>query len=769
MRYPKLTRFGLSLAVLIPLARSAERQARADEIDDYTRKLIELDQRVHVMSLEFKETPAAPADVADRRVLDAQVLFGLKNFQEAATVLLDVIEKYPNSRAYDDALFLLGESLFQGHDPYSSRHYFELFLQRNTGSGKEQDALQRLIEISFRTGDYEHVDEYLAKLQNIPPERLEPATPYVRAKLFFFRGKDDEALAGFSALQTNNPYYFQARYFIATIMVKKGDLAGASATYDSLLHQQAPDDSAAEIQDLSRLALGRILYERSQFDKAIDMYQSIPRQSKYFADALDEQAWTYIKAKEWQKAWRSIDLLLLSNPDMPDAPDKRLLLGNLQLRIGNFYLAHDEFSKVREEFDPIQRQLKAVIVHAQTDPAYFDNLVGRSLEKFDISVFVPPAASKWVKAEPDVARMISLASDVGDLQRDLQSSQKLVDRIQRAMQSNSRTGIFPDLAAARTKSVEIENQLIDVRQKFVGKVRAILEPSLTPEERKTLDHIAIERDGLERQLKNLPTSQDAIKTRETQVKEQYRELDGRASELNVEIQSLEAQLVAIEQYYRSSRSEQKIRPEDIQQPIKDLRATVDSLRNSHDKIREEIADAVREDTAAGGAGQVEHDAGVRLTELLRQEEEVQARAKYRLPGAQQQEIDRMNGVLSRADAVGKQVDEFNKRVDKQVDVRLETVKGYLATEKEELAKATSKLGEVVTESQSLGGGLAQAMFTRVADRFYDLVVRSDVGIIDVAWGMKDQKTQAVTKLTNLKNLELRALDEDFKKVMEDDK
>ena len=76
---------------------------------------------------------------------------------------------------------------------------------------------------------------------------------------------------------------------------------------------------------------------------------------------------------------------------------------------------------------------------------------------------------------------------------------------------------------------------------------------------------------------------------------------------------------------------------------------------------------------------------------------------------------------------------------------------------------------MVTESQSLGGGLAQAMFTRVADRFYDLVVRSDVGIIDVAWGLKDQKTQAVTKLTNLKNLELRALDEDFKKVMEDDK
>jgi hypothetical protein len=57
----------------------------------------------------------------------------------------------------------------------------------------------------------------------------------------------------------------------------------------------------------------------------------------------------------------------------------------------------------------------------------------------------------------------------------------------------------------------------------------------------------------------------------------------------------------------------------------------------------------------------------------------------------------------------------------------------------------------------------------VAARFYDLVVRSDVGIIDVAWGLKDQKTQAVTKLTTQKNLEAKALDEDFKKLLEEDK
>jgi hypothetical protein len=97
------------------------------------------------------------------------------------------------------------------------------------------------------------------------------------------------------------------------------------------------------------------------------------------------------------------------------------------------------------------------------------------------------------------------------------------------------------------------------------------------------------------------------------------------------------------------------------------------------------------------------------------------------------------------------------------------VNRYLSGAKEQLALAGQKLGSVLDESKALGGGLAQAMFTRVAEKFYDLVVRSDVGIIDVSWGLKDQKTQAVTKLTSLKNLELKALDEDFRKVLEEDK
>jgi tetratricopeptide (TPR) repeat protein len=759
---------GLALGVVGLLGVPAG-MARADEIDQYAAKLIDMEQRAGSMIYELKDGPGTSPDQADRRVIDAQVLFNLKNYEEAATILLDVVDKYPGTRAYDDAVGLLGESLYQAHDFYTARSYLERAVAKNTGSKTETHALQRLIEISLRTGDYEHVDSYLARLQNVPLANMEPSVPYVRAKYYYFNGKLDDAMNALNYIAPTNPYYLQARYFSATIQVKRGDLAGASITFDSIIKQQAADDSGKEIQDLSRMAIARILYERSQFDKAIEAYASVPRQSKYFADALQEQAWTFIKAKEWQKAYRALDLLLLANPETTDAPHLRLLMGNLNLRMNNFFLASDAFGKVRDEFEPVHRQLQQTIVKAQADPSYFDTLVGKSLDKFDIASYVPATAARWVRAEPEVARMSLLANNVGEMQHDLEDSQKLVDRIDRVMKGSGKAGIFPDLAGARTKSIEMLNADVEIRQKLAAKMRAILEPTLTAEERKELDAITFQRDGLQRQLTNAPTTDAAVKVQEASMKAGYGDLDRQASELNVEIQSLDAQLVAIESYYRSSRAEQKIRPEDIQGPVRDMRSAIDELRTMHDQIREEIADASREATTAGAAGQAERESAQRLTALLRQESQVQDAAKMRLSSNDRVEAEKIGGLLARCDSIQTKLNEFDKKVDALVDARLDTVRKYLVTEKDELAQATGKLGAIVDDSKGIGGGLAQAMFTKVADKFYDLVVRSDVGIIDVAWGLKDQKTGTVNKLTNQKNAEIKALDEDFRKILEEDK
>jgi hypothetical protein len=200
-----------------------------------------------------------------------------------------------------------------------------------------------------------------------------------------------------------------------------------------------------------------------------------------------------------------------------------------------------------------------------------------------------------------------------------------------------------------------------------------------------------------------------------------------------------------------------------------MRVTIEDLRGVHEKLREAIADARRDATTAGGIGEAERQTTKKLTEALQQEMEIARRAMARLQGGDRVQVERMSDLLSRCDAIEKQLQVYDQKIDGQANTRLVAVNRYLDAGKEELSRVAEKLGAIMEESKTMGGGLAQAMFTKVADKFYDLVVRSDVGIIDVSWGLKDQKTQAVTRLTNQKSMEIKALDEDFRKVLEEDK
>src|SRR3954453_23076672 len=84
--------------------------ARADKYDDAHRQLSDIDGRLNQLAAAFRDTPANDPHGPEQRVVDAELLYNVKNYGEAATLLLDVIERYPNFPGHDDALVLLGEA-----------------------------------------------------------------------------------------------------------------------------------------------------------------------------------------------------------------------------------------------------------------------------------------------------------------------------------------------------------------------------------------------------------------------------------------------------------------------------------------------------------------------------------------------------------------------------------------------------------------------------------------------------------------------------------
>jgi hypothetical protein len=144
-------------------------------------------------------------------------------------------------------------------------------------------------------------------------------------------------------------------------------------------------------------------------------------------------------------------------------------------------------------------------------------------------------------------------------------------------------------------------------------------------------------------------------------------------------------------------------------------------------------------------------------------------ARPRLAGGAQRDFDAYASLLARADGVQARLAEVDTRIDAAAQKRLGALKSQLATEKANLMAAADKLGKITSEQQDVGSGLALTMLAKVTDRFYDLVVQSDVGLVDVAWGLKDSRTSSVSKLINEQKLELKTIEENFKQLLEEEK
>ncbi|HEY0713088.1 MAG TPA: tetratricopeptide repeat protein [Polyangia bacterium] len=744
--------------------------ARADRVTDAHRALADLEQRAAALSTNFRETYAPDPNAADRRVVEAQKLFALKNYSAAATLCLDVIEKYPQSRAHEDALVLLGESLFKDGDLLSARRYLEQAITKNNGSRNEQIALQRLVELALRSGDFTNVDDYLARLSRIPPAQLEPSVPYVRGKYLFFRDRLDDALLSFQSIPQGSPYYMQSRYFIATVQVKKGDYATAVRGFNEVLTIQPQNDNEKEVQDLARLAIGRLLYDRGQSERAKEWYASVPRQSKLFGEAMYESAWNSIKGGDFKSASRALDLMLLQNPSSAQAPELRLLVGNLHLRMSNFYLASNQFTQTLDEYEPIYRDLFGRLGQAKSDPKYFDALLAKGLDKFEITAIMPPGAARLITNEPQVAKLLSLAEELGALQKGLKESELLIERLDRTIQSSGRLGIFRDVALAHQQSTAMLNQSIDMRRRFQADARNIAANYLSPEDRVTLAQISGERGLLDQEMKSLPVTQDAMRARADAVRGEFGALDSRASEINVVLQSLDAELVAIEQYFIASKGDQRIKPEDLAKPVADLKSEIDVSREMLEDVRRQIIETGQEASMAGQAGVTEHAAANRLAALLKREQEVLQRARSSMSPETGLQFDGYMSVLQRADGIQARLLQFENRLGGIADTRLSKIREQIQDERGNLAQASQKFGSVTTEGKDVGGSLAEFMMTKATERFYDLTVQSDVGLIDVSWGIKDSKTQAASKLINQQKTELQATEDDFGPLLrEDDK
>jgi len=761
--------------------------AHGDNVDDASAKVFELEAKLAELDRRLKPPEDPHGQLAERRLIDAEVAYELKNYEAASIILYDLIEKYPTSRSYPEALYYLSDSLYLKRDFFSSRRYFEKLVEIGPLSGKYQEALQRLVELSLHTGDYDPVDGYLQKLSQLPVSEQLPSVPYVQGKYRYFRKQYPEAIQVLRALPSTHKYYLYGQYFIgaSNVAMGKEHLQEALAAFDTIAKVDTPADpkdakskpGVAKLSDGEKLVLelaylgrARILLDQGQLTAALESYSKITSKSPNFNDALYEGAWVSIKGKEYQRAARQLDLLLLNAPDSVLAPEVRLLSGNLYIRQGQFGSATSAFTKARDEYEPVSKQLAAEVAKEGQGNAYFHDLIVKNLGAFDTAKVVPAVAVKWMKDEPDVRRLSDLLTDESDLTKSLADAEDTIKRLERAINGAGRVNVFPDLARARAKGLEISGALTDVKKTVAEREQKIIQPVAAAESAQ-LKSLSDEREALEAQLAKLPTKEESLFERQKKAKEGLNDLDKRASEIQVQIMSVRAQVVATNKYYHDAveRNLPIAQQAAAQQELNTYIIEMELEQNQVDSIRKEIDEAASSVGVDDSDMKAAEELKAKYNDVLQRQHAIVQQVSSRVGGGDRVKIEQIESILTRVRGIEGKLGEYNRKIDGLVEEKLGPIRVTINEEKGKIGGFRTTLAGYSGESADVGGGVLAEGLKGVSQRFYNVVIRSDVGIIDVAWALKDSATKDTNRLVSERKRELKILDDEFKEVLKEQK
>ncbi|MBQ4334766.1 MAG: hypothetical protein IJC63_05295, partial [Myxococcaceae bacterium] len=70
-----------------------------------------------------------------------------------------------------------------------------------------------------------------------------------------------------------------------------------------------------------------------------------------------------------------------------------------------------------------------------------------------------------------------------------------------------------------------------------------------------------------------------------------------------------------------------------------------------------------------------------------------------------------------------------------------------------------------TGARGLIGSIAYESFRKVLSRFYDAMIKAEVGLVDIAWTRKQKFTEQIQDLSSQKDGELKELELDFREAL----
>ncbi|MBI3178470.1 MAG: tetratricopeptide repeat protein, partial [Deltaproteobacteria bacterium] len=373
-----MSRFGkIAIAIgLVALSAQAGSTGRAEGPRRFVTQLDNVEGAVDRLMRAYANPLAIFRKYPNqKRLLDARVFYELGQFENAAIVLYDVVERpdFQGDLEYEAALLLLGESLLKIDNPRAAREILTKVVAGRDSQLAEEARLD-LLEIALT---HDSDDALRKALAEIGGSANSDRTRYGIGKAYLRLGEAQKAIAWLQNIAPHSDLYARSRFYLGAAYVALSQYDLALEVYRGLASLKGDEPLVAELRDQAWLAIGRILVQQGHFDTALTTYQNIGRYSRHYEIALYEMAWAYVNQEKFDKALQTVEVLLLTVSDEAVDIEAHVLRGQLNVVIGDYEEALASYQTIVDRYAPIRNELSKFVKNPGDVQRYFTWLLER--------------------------------------------------------------------------------------------------------------------------------------------------------------------------------------------------------------------------------------------------------------------------------------------------------------------------------------------------------------------------------------------------------
>jgi tetratricopeptide (TPR) repeat protein len=702
----------------------------------------------------------------DHRFARAQFLYRSGDYVHASILLSDLLT-YPQVEKrveYYDLLWYLGDSLARNDNFLSARQHLESVVSAGQDGSHFSEAIIRLIQISVKQQRFSEAETYYKMMSRSAGAPGWDLIQYAYAKSLHRRGQLDSALNTFKQISETSSKYPQAVYFVGVILVEKGSLQEAYQTFESLraLTTDIKDKPTVALNELSTLAMARILFEQQEYEPALSLYRLIPVNSDYFDQAYYETTWIYIQKEKYTEAANTLDILLLARPESIYSPDAQVLKGNIHMLEGRFDDARSSFQLVINKYSTVVETLDGLLERSEGKSA---DAIQQML--FGESSQLPPVALAWLSQEEDVAAAIGISKSLDTSVRDTEDAHRIIASLRLHLTQESKANLFPALREGREEAEQMESRLTALRKKLVELELALVGDRMSGDERAEMDRLQQQRRNLELVYDKVPKTIQERHDRQKRQLEAMEKMEQDVHQLTLQMAGMREMIALImtkREQMRGDPQMSQVFLKQVEADVAEIQSVLDEMNRELRLLQRQVAANVERTKIGDDSRQSDVRVRERLEAAIAVEKAYLERMRNRLNQEEAEAFDRIESYKRRSDRLDSSVEVFYRDLETIVAVRVDDFMAQVDREEQVLSAYSQQLAVMKAETEELAATIAYQNMQVVRDRFYSVYLKANVGNIDIAWEKRQRIRDRIDALLDQRAEEQRQLNESFEGI-----